>query len=362
MSDVRSRQARKPGCPRVCTPDAYSYGCSPTRIMRRSTDFPAIPTLRSSGASAARHPATTNFCKQLYPGVLCQFVVSPHGSQEVLGLVVAYNADFRHRFCHAAVVMHPRLHRRGLGIEAFMGLARYVYYGWDFRMIIMETVGIAFENFSVGRGGRVLHRRRADPGPVLLRRAVLGRHLGHAPPRPIRKGHARAGWATPHSGAPREGPAAGEMTATGQGWLPLMPSRTHRSAALLVVFAAVPVSFGLLGTTAGAQPTTTTTAAPTTTTSAPTTTSSAPATTTTVPATTTTRTRPSTTTSQPTTTTSEPTTTTTKASTIVELEDLGLGPPGRGHRPGGHPRGPADRRATGGKVVRPNGNARSGRP
>ena len=95
-------------------------------------------------------PSYDDFLRQLYPGVLCQFVVSPHGSQEVLGLVVAYNADFRHRFCHAAVVMHPRLHRRGLGIEAFMGLARYVYYGWDFRMIIMETVGIAFQNFSTG--------------------------------------------------------------------------------------------------------------------------------------------------------------------------------------------------------------------
>ena len=82
--------------------------------------------------------------------MLRQLVVSSHGSPEVPGLVVAYNADFRRRFCHAAVVMHPRLHRRGLGIKAFMGLARYVYYGWDFRMIIMEVVGIAFENFARG--------------------------------------------------------------------------------------------------------------------------------------------------------------------------------------------------------------------
>ena len=37
-------------------------------------------------------PSYDEFLKQLYPGVLCQFVVSPHGSQEVLGLVVAYNA------------------------------------------------------------------------------------------------------------------------------------------------------------------------------------------------------------------------------------------------------------------------------
>ena len=31
-----------------------------------------------------------------------------------------------------------------------MGLARYVYYGWDFRMIIMETVGIAYQHFASG--------------------------------------------------------------------------------------------------------------------------------------------------------------------------------------------------------------------
>jgi RimJ/RimL family protein N-acetyltransferase len=95
-------------------------------------------------------PSYDDFLKQLYPGVLCQFVVSPRGSQEVLGLVIAYNADFRHRFCYAAVVMHPRLHRSGMGVEAFMALARYIYYGWDFRMILMETVGLAFENFASG--------------------------------------------------------------------------------------------------------------------------------------------------------------------------------------------------------------------
>ena len=91
-------------------------------------------------------------------------MVSPIGSKEVFGLVAAYNADFRHRFCYAAVVMHPRLHRTGLGIEAFMGLARYVFYGWDFRMIIMETVGIAYRNFALGeqQGGFTVEGRIRD--------------------------------------------------------------------------------------------------------------------------------------------------------------------------------------------------------
>ena len=122
-----------------------------TRTTRpRCIGSPVTPTSRSSGASGGPHRATTNSLKQLNPGVLRQLVVSSHGSPEVPGLVVAYNVDFRRRFCHAAVVMHPRLHRRGLGIKAFMVLARYVYYGWDFRMIIMEAVGIAFENFARG--------------------------------------------------------------------------------------------------------------------------------------------------------------------------------------------------------------------
>ena len=135
-------------------------------------------------------PSYDEFLKQLYPGVLCQFVVSPHGSQEVLGLVVAYNADFRHRFCHAAVVMHPSLHRRGLGIEAFMGLARYVYYGWDFRMIIMETVGIAFENFSSGEEAGYF----TVEGRIRDQYYYGGRYWDgisvHAPPRPVREGDA----------------------------------------------------------------------------------------------------------------------------------------------------------------------------
>ena len=90
------------------------------------------------------------FLKQLYPGVLCQFVVSPRGSSK------CWDSSSRTTPTSGiASVMSPwscirGLHRRGLGIEAFMGLARYVYYGWDFRMIIMETVGIAFENFASG--------------------------------------------------------------------------------------------------------------------------------------------------------------------------------------------------------------------
>ena len=63
----------------------------------------------------------------------------------------------------------------------------------------------------LGRSGGLLHGRRADPGPVLLRRAILGRRLCHAPSRPIREGHARTGRATPHPGTPGEGPACAEI-------------------------------------------------------------------------------------------------------------------------------------------------------
>jgi hypothetical protein len=113
------------------------------------------------------------------------------------------------------------------------------------------------------------------------------------------------------------------MTATCPGWLPLIPPRARRRAALLIVFTAVPLSFGLLATSAAAQPTTTTTTAPTTTTTSPATTTTAPATTTTVPATTTTAPATTTTRTRPSTTTSQPTTTTTKASTSSSSKTWG---------------------------------------
>jgi len=95
-------------------------------------------------------PSIEEFARQLHQTVLCQFVVTPSDSPDLLGLVVAYNPDFRHRFVHVAAVMRPAVIERGLGIEALFGLARYVFFGWDFRMMLLETNGFAYRTFASG--------------------------------------------------------------------------------------------------------------------------------------------------------------------------------------------------------------------
>jgi RimJ/RimL family protein N-acetyltransferase len=97
-------------------------------------------------------PPIEEFARQLHQTVLCQFVVTPTDSADLLGLVVAYNPDFRHRFVHMAAVMRPAVIERGLGVEALLGLARYVFFGWDFRMLLMETNGFTYRAFASGEG------------------------------------------------------------------------------------------------------------------------------------------------------------------------------------------------------------------
>ncbi|MGH9082177.1 MAG: GNAT family N-acetyltransferase [Acidimicrobiales bacterium] len=93
-------------------------------------------------------PSFEEFQRQIHPSVLCQFAVSPIGSMELFGLVVAFSADLRNRFCHAGVVMRPELRRRGLGIEAIFGLSRYLFTGWDFRLVLLETTGRTFAHVA----------------------------------------------------------------------------------------------------------------------------------------------------------------------------------------------------------------------
>jgi len=96
--------------------------------------------------------------------VLCQFVVTPIDSPDLLGLVVAYNPDFRHRFVHVAAVMRPAVIERGLGIEALLGLARYVFFGWDFRMMLLETNGFTYRAFSSGERAGLFEVAGRIPG------------------------------------------------------------------------------------------------------------------------------------------------------------------------------------------------------
>lgn len=94
-------------------------------------------------------PGIEEFRRQLYLGVLCQFVISPRGSGDVLGYVSAYNPDFRNRFVYIAVAVHPTLQQSGAGIEATIGFCNYLFEGWDFRLLLFETTEPSYDTFKM---------------------------------------------------------------------------------------------------------------------------------------------------------------------------------------------------------------------
>jgi RimJ/RimL family protein N-acetyltransferase len=113
-------------------------------------------------------PSIEEFSRQLHQTVLCQFVVTPVDSADLLGLVVAYNPDFRHRFVHAAAVMRPAVLRRGLGVEALLGLGRYLFFGWDFRMVLLDTNSFTYRAFASGERAGLFEVTGRIPGQYYL--------------------------------------------------------------------------------------------------------------------------------------------------------------------------------------------------
>lgn len=97
-------------------------------------------------------PTYESFVKSLNVGVLIQFVVTSTGNNEVLGLVVAYNADLRNRHAYGVVLVTPRLIGSGIGMEAMALFLNYLFTTWDFRKIYFESLSFNFIQFRSGLG------------------------------------------------------------------------------------------------------------------------------------------------------------------------------------------------------------------
>jgi RimJ/RimL family protein N-acetyltransferase len=95
-------------------------------------------------------PTFQQFVQSLHTGVLCQFVVTAADADDPLGLVIAYNADMRNRFCYAAACLAPNVNRTGMGIEAFILFVQYVFYCWEFRKIYLEATELNMAQYQSG--------------------------------------------------------------------------------------------------------------------------------------------------------------------------------------------------------------------
>jgi RimJ/RimL family protein N-acetyltransferase len=97
-------------------------------------------------------PSPEAFSQSLWHGVLAQFVIIRPDSDERVGLVSAYNADFRHRTAHLALILAPQYDRRGWVMEASTLFLAYLFETWDFRKIYYESLEFNYARFASGAG------------------------------------------------------------------------------------------------------------------------------------------------------------------------------------------------------------------
>jgi len=95
-------------------------------------------------------PTYDLFVKTLNVGVLIQFVITSNTNNDVLSLVVAYNADLRNRNVYGAVLVAPRLIGSGLDMEAIAIFLSYLFTAWDFRKVYFESVSFNLYQFRSG--------------------------------------------------------------------------------------------------------------------------------------------------------------------------------------------------------------------
>jgi RimJ/RimL family protein N-acetyltransferase len=123
---------------RVLDPEDYPS------LFRLATDEQVSYLWKYRGAT----PSYEDFVRTLFPGVICQFIVSPLEGRDILGLVVAYNADLRNGYCYGALVMAPKYMNTGLGGEAFALFCNYVFQIWSIRKMYLETLEYQSERFE----------------------------------------------------------------------------------------------------------------------------------------------------------------------------------------------------------------------
>jgi len=90
------------------------------------------------------------YVAQLWPGVLCQFLVVARKSNRPIGLVVAYNADLHLGRTYVGGVSIPQVQRSGLMNEAFRLMINYLRATWEIRKLYFEFAEYNLAQFASG--------------------------------------------------------------------------------------------------------------------------------------------------------------------------------------------------------------------
>lgn len=123
------------------------------RIVEPS-DYEAIRMVESHPDYIARYrnrattPAPESFGATLWAGVLAQFVVVELSSNEAVGVVAAYDANFRSRHFSVAGFVHPAVRGAGWAAEGLVLLIDYAFKQFDFRKCYARVLEVNAASMS----------------------------------------------------------------------------------------------------------------------------------------------------------------------------------------------------------------------
>lgn len=125
-------------------------------------DYPFLLELQTRPENMVRWrfrgttPAPEQLLASLWQGVLAQFLVVRVDNGQPVGLVVAYDADLRHRHVHLAMVIAPEHERTGWTLEALVLFINYLFETFAFRKIYFDMVEFNYQRVASG-AGRLFH-------------------------------------------------------------------------------------------------------------------------------------------------------------------------------------------------------------
>ena len=84
-------------------------------------------------------PDRAEFARHMNDNLLVQFIVERVGTSEPVGLVSAYNANFRDGWAYLASVSSPRYVGSGALVDGLRTFITYLFAHWPFRKLYFET-------------------------------------------------------------------------------------------------------------------------------------------------------------------------------------------------------------------------------
>src|SRR5215471_257646 len=131
------------------------------------SDRDLVVAWRSRGATVS--PET--FVRNLWQGVLAQFIVEANAAHRPAGLVSAYNADLHGGTAFFAVTAFPPFLNTGLAIEGSLLFLNYLFSIWRLRKIYVETSEDALSSFKSGL--QVMH----EEGRLVAHEYINGEYI-----------------------------------------------------------------------------------------------------------------------------------------------------------------------------------------